>query len=332
MFVAHNNTGQRIWAGNAKRGEEYVCPVCDAQVVLKKGSVYAAHFAHAGNACVDTWHYDMSDWHLSMQALFPEECREVVVKSGGKTHRADVLIGNIAVEFQHSPISAEEFEDRCIFFRGAGYRLAWIFDAEKPFHSHRIRPANQYSVDAWQWTKPPRIFGDVPKNLSTNKEFSLWMAWQDMEAGADNAYLYKVDRMGESVGGRPSMSHFFTSPYQIDVAQGIDVDELFFDKLDHLHRAEENLKAKTEYSLKYIMEKGHMAEEYTCPITGRFGLRLSGANACTNCRYCAMIAVKGQGKGCPHKVYCCYPEIVRERIPDCDDDDYAYGVAPEYNI
>ena len=70
----------------------------------------------------------MSEWHQRMQSYFPKESREVVVNYKGRKHRADVLIGDIVLEFQYSPITAAEFDDRNSFFKNAGNRLAWVFN------------------------------------------------------------------------------------------------------------------------------------------------------------------------------------------------------------
>ncbi len=51
----------------------------------------------------------MSEWHKIMQNYFPKESQEVVVSYKGRKHRADVLIGDVVLEFQFSPITAAEF-------------------------------------------------------------------------------------------------------------------------------------------------------------------------------------------------------------------------------
>ena len=61
---------------------------------------------------MDDWKYDMSEWHRGWQSRFPENVREIVVEHRGECHRADILMGGYVIEFQHSPISAGEFERR----------------------------------------------------------------------------------------------------------------------------------------------------------------------------------------------------------------------------
>ena len=111
MFIAIDNNEKRIDASEACKGQEYKCPICGQAVLLRDGEVNAAHFAHK-NVCQDMWRYDMSEWHKKMQGFFSHEYREVVVEHSGVKHRADILKGNIVIEMQHSPITAEEFNER----------------------------------------------------------------------------------------------------------------------------------------------------------------------------------------------------------------------------
>ena len=43
-------------------------------------------------------------------------------------HRADICFKDYVIEFQHSPISASEFNERNWFYTTAGYKLIWVFD------------------------------------------------------------------------------------------------------------------------------------------------------------------------------------------------------------
>ena len=126
MEFAINSRGDRIHASNANKIEEYKCPVCCQKVILRKCSEKIDHFAHS--SCSDRWHYDMSEWHLQWQAQFPAGNREIVVEHEGEKHRADVMACGYVIEFQHSPISAEEFDERNNFYRNYGKKVIWIFD------------------------------------------------------------------------------------------------------------------------------------------------------------------------------------------------------------
>ena len=131
MFLALDESGHRVSISDTQPGQSYFCDLCGKKLILKKkGKNRAPHFAHPhGSDCAD-WG-DMSEWHLDWQAQFPVHTREVVLEKDGERHRADVCLQErrLVIEFQHSPISQEDFERRCLFYTGCGYQLVWVFDA-----------------------------------------------------------------------------------------------------------------------------------------------------------------------------------------------------------
>lgn len=131
MFIALDESKNRVSIENALKGKTYFCPSCGEPLIVKaKESVAVkAHFAHKKGTDCDDFTHDMSEWHLSWQKLFPEECREVPLELNGEKHRADVLINNTVIEFQHSPIRAEEIARRNAFYLSCGYDMVWVFDA-----------------------------------------------------------------------------------------------------------------------------------------------------------------------------------------------------------
>ena len=175
MLFANDKNGNRVYAIDADPNEEYFCPICSHSVILKCGEINAAHFAHKSNTCYDDWNYDMSEWHKKRQSLFPKECQEVVVKNKyGKTHRADVLIDNTVIEFQHSSITANEFDDRNNFFLGLGYRLVWVFDVSSEFDNN-IEDLDS-NKKSYKWKYPKRIFQNAQEISDFNKNFSMWFS------------------------------------------------------------------------------------------------------------------------------------------------------------
>ncbi len=133
MFIALNKNKERVPISNIDSNENYYCPICGENLVVRRGTINAHHFAHKTNSiCTskDGWHYDMSQWHYDWQNQFPIKNQEVVFTDKNKTHRADIFINNTVIEFQHSPISEAEFNDRNNFYKNLGYKVIWIFDAE----------------------------------------------------------------------------------------------------------------------------------------------------------------------------------------------------------
>ena len=132
MFIALDANKNRISIENATKGNEYFCPICGEPLIVRATDSLAVrtHFAHKrGTMCLDDWTHDMSEWHLAWQQKFPEENREVVIEKDGVKHRADIFIKNTVIEFQHSPITAEEIAKRNNFYISCGYNVVWVFDA-----------------------------------------------------------------------------------------------------------------------------------------------------------------------------------------------------------
>lgn len=162
MYIALNSEKQRIHIVDALENDKYYCPICNEEVIKRKGIINAHHFAHKSNSqCLekDGWHYDMSDWHYDWQNQFPVESQEIVFKFDNKIHRADVLINDTVLEFQHSPITEEEFNDRNKFYNNLGYKVIWIFDASEKNIDHYMN----YSDDNinCSWSHPVRFLGNV---------------------------------------------------------------------------------------------------------------------------------------------------------------------------
>jgi len=125
MLIAHNESHQRILATLARREERYTCPECTAPVIVKRGSIVTAHFAHVRGAdsCLAVHE---TEAHMEMklrmyQALKRKEwirsCDlEVPFQSidGERSRRADVWAmtdsGTIVIECQVSPLTIEELE------------------------------------------------------------------------------------------------------------------------------------------------------------------------------------------------------------------------------
>lgn len=142
MFYALDEFGNRLHISCAVSGQAYYCPVCKSRVLIRKGDIVSHHFYHKSNKHCDPWYKNkMSQWHLDMQNLFPEENREVIVQDedNSEFHIADVLLEtsnkHYVFEFQHSSISVKDFILRSCFYVNLGYSLIWVFDlrdSQKP--------------------------------------------------------------------------------------------------------------------------------------------------------------------------------------------------------
>ena len=158
MFVALDKNGKRVDIEDAVKEEKYYCPCCGTEMIQKKGTINVWHYAHKSLANCDSW-YEMSEWHKGWQGRFPERFREVVVERDGKKHIADIKMGNLILELQHSSISTDTFIERSKFYGDCGH-IVWLFDFRDDFDRMDI----VYDIDKYKnlickvsWSNPKRF-------------------------------------------------------------------------------------------------------------------------------------------------------------------------------
>ena len=180
MIFAIDKNKKRVHINQTHVNYDYFCPICGEKLVLRKGEIRRHHFAHhPSTKCTDFWHYDMSDWHQDWQDRFPLECQEVVMEHNGIKHRADVFINNTVIEFQHSPLSSEEFDDRNNFYTGLGYKVVWIFDLTAEYEEGKIYESDK-KTSILVWKHPRRTFKNFDlKNKKVSLFFELGTAEDD---------------------------------------------------------------------------------------------------------------------------------------------------------
>ena len=191
MLVALNKNEERIHSFEATKEEKYYCPICNGEMILKSGEVNITHFAHKNKECKDNWNYDMSEWHINKQSYFDERFQEVIVEKNGVKHRADVLKDGVVIEFQHSPISAEEFNERNKFYISAGHKVVWVFDLTLQKNEEQLY-WDDYSdiVNMMRWKYPLRI---LKSTLSPSRKNGvlICITWDNEELGEED--VYRID-------------------------------------------------------------------------------------------------------------------------------------------
>lgn len=140
MFKALDESGLEVRIDDVQDVLKYYCPVCHGQLVVKakKSETVTTHFAHKSLKDCDAFTHDMSDWHKKWQNRFPLRNQEVALPFDNPCHRADVLAYGYVIEFQHSPLSAKEFDERNRFYTSLGKKVVWIFDVSDKFKEGRI--------------------------------------------------------------------------------------------------------------------------------------------------------------------------------------------------
>lgn len=327
MFVANDKNGILIDVRDAIKGEEYFCRTCKSLVYVREGTQNAKHFAHKARECTDSWHYDMSEWHLRMQSYFPLESREVVVKSGNKTHRADILIDKTVIEFQHSPISADEYQDRNDFFESLGYRIAWVFDVSQQYRVGDLYYSSENNNYLLTWKNPIRIFACHSSPRDDDKKFSIWLYIGETEDDDIQKVVWSLE--DECTGA--SFKKIILSEHRITLNEPFDIKQFFMSKTDHSNEALRELQSQYKYTVRNSGIHGMPRDSYVCPKTGKFGLDLYKEHGCNNCRYCYMIAQKKRKDSKTEtQVYCCYPSQVWEESHTHQG--YDYGNPTTFNI
>lgn len=98
----------------------------------------------------------------------------------------------IILEFQHSPISKAEFEERNEFYNACGFRVIWIFDVTALVDDgilYDVKRDKKSKSDMWVWKKPWRIFENFDPSYSCN---SVFFQTIDADLEKDSWYLKKV--------------------------------------------------------------------------------------------------------------------------------------------
>ena len=320
MYFAVDNSGRRISADIAERGHEYFCPLCSGPVILRRGEIKEAHFAHEKAACLDNWNYDMSEWHYWMQSRFPPEQREVVVKHKGEVHRADILHKNCVIEFQHSPISAGEIYERNNFYQAAGFNVAWVFDLQDSYDAGRIVDCDYSGATLYKWSHPKASLRSFPPPRENEKGLVLYFYWMNEDGGEEfHRIIWSTrDDVGDSDFKKFISSCWGFDPDEPDEA--LAVEYFFITKQDRVKACLSNLKCR--YNIKYGGVKGKPRNAYICPRRpDSFGIPPFGEKACRYCRYCAAVEQFSNG----FRSYCCYPHQLHE-VNEYDPDYECSGV------
>lgn len=306
MNIALDASRQRVVADDAQKGHFYYCPICGGPVIPKQGQWRVWHFSHI-SSCLDSWNYDMSEWHRSWQERFPMECREVVVERGGKIHRADVLIGKYVIEFQHSPISADEVQERNRFYIACGYRVIWVFDEIEKYEDGFIQEdVNNSSKFYWSYAR---------KSLSCilpqrNKSVAVILQLSAPESDDDCGWLVKVEWAIQQDDGADYKCFCIDEKFTPDFSTPEDFKDIFLNKEE---RFRNYLSKNLPYEKKCARYcKGHIRDWNICKMSGEWHH--------DSCKECIHNLITEYRKGNDYQkggrfYYCIYPRR-RESISD----------------
>lgn len=109
--------------------------------------------------------YDMTLWHRNWQESFDKKYREVHFKKGHLQHsdrRADICIGNIVVEFQHSKIANTEVDNRIADYKISDKHVVWVINGTGSIDISKEdgRHVLTFNKDTWKYQSFTGIASD----------------------------------------------------------------------------------------------------------------------------------------------------------------------------
>src|SRR4030042_5208785 len=92
----------------ATPGAEGFCSLCGKRLIPHRHHRYPNHWAHNKGEECDPWWENQSAWHRNWENQVDEQFRERPIEKNGKKHIADILlVSDVVVELQHTPLSPE---------------------------------------------------------------------------------------------------------------------------------------------------------------------------------------------------------------------------------
>lgn len=313
MFYALNKEGIRVNATRASKEEKYVCPICGEEVYPKQGTIVSHHFAHK-NECLDSWHYEeMTVWHKEWQESFPEEFRGVVVTNElGEKHRADVMVGDIVIEFQHSPISSEDFNARNKFYLDLGKRLIWVFDKREEFGVSILEVEDSDTL--YRWKRYPKVLDSAINLIEGSDDFALVL-------DIGNNCLVHITSCIQDNSGRLSLFYFKSEVPFVEDKNNFDFSSILIRDDDRLS---DLIKELDGYTIKNVsgIYSGSKENRY-CDRRNTYQLQSIGETACGACKYCAGLLLTEDMEHnrveSTERAICTYPKQYREGVLDGAD-------------
>lgn len=277
MLYAKDMNGNRVYIADIQQGQSYYCPLCGQELIIKQGTKKIHHFAHKSLKDCDTWAEGMSDWHLEWQQRFThknKDLAEVVLEVDGEKHRADIMVNSLVIEFQHSPISQDEFNKRNEFY-GKDNNVVWVFDVRDKHITYKLNNKDNKYYVTWKWASMTEY--------KYNDTIDVYMQVSD-----DLLIRYE----GHREGNKYFNGHGYTVQEFIEHMRNIVrlQKQLQLDKLtikEKIQIAQEEYVAKHPDS-KYWMDMMNYFD-WRCAITGK---KLGGKKNASNRAYFNINGIK----------------------------------------
>lgn len=116
-----------------------VCDFCGKPTLLRAGECNIPHFAHIELSPDCEGSEGETEWHKNCKSAFPSEQVEITFSHNGVVKRCDVKTPYKIIEFQHSPITSDEIEEREKFYMGVYGDMIWVFDLTSAYKEGRFQ-------------------------------------------------------------------------------------------------------------------------------------------------------------------------------------------------
>lgn len=146
MLIALDAKKNSIHAKMAKKDRHYFCPACLQMVILKRGQHKIAHFAHAHNQACDSFSEGETAEHLQAKMVLyswlkRQDCPvQLEAYLAQLKQRPDLLVANLAIEVQCSPLKINRFLERNQGYLAHQYDPWWLIGYKLQPKKHQFRP------------------------------------------------------------------------------------------------------------------------------------------------------------------------------------------------
>lgn len=157
MLTAMNREGELISLVQLSREETekwrkrlFYCPECRQQVRLRMGRFRVPHFAHLSDHTCSFATENESKEHLTLKQKLAEWCLKYGIDHELEAYlpeikqRADILIGNIALEIQCSKLPHDDMVKRTQAYIENGYQPIWICGEKNWNHGNSFDSLRQF--------------------------------------------------------------------------------------------------------------------------------------------------------------------------------------------
>lgn len=154
MLYAKQQDGNYVNAQDASRAGSYFCPTCTQPVLLKRGELKAAHFAHREHGC-NTFSEGETNEHLAGKQLLVKlwsqlDCQvELEAYQASLRQRPDVLCSfhdghHLALEFQCAPLSLAQMIHRSVGYQTVHFKFFWMLGQRHYLRQHLTQQIAQF--------------------------------------------------------------------------------------------------------------------------------------------------------------------------------------------